>query len=91
MLKVLDNYNDIEVVRRAASLLTGLLKDPPVVEIFKELKGLEILISIFDTINQEEIKGAFFVCFKLLSEVEFDLLVEMQKLGLLERMISELE
>lgn len=68
LLKILDSLTDIEVVWRAAALLTGLLKDAPIVQIFKELWGLETLVSMFDQLNNEEMKGAFFVCFKLLSE-----------------------
>ncbi len=90
LMKILDTYTDIEIVRRAVSLLTGLLKDPAIVETFKQ-KGLETLINLLDGITSEEIKGAFFVCFKLLSQIEFDLLVKMDKLGIVELMIDELE
>lgn len=91
LLKVLENYSDVEVVRRGVALLTSLLKDSAIVTIFKELKGLEVLASIMEAIISEDIKGAFFVCFKLLSEVEYDLLGDMQNLGIVEWMIDELE
>ena len=91
LIKILETYKDIEVIKRAVALLNALLRDISIIEVFKDLKGLEIIAQIYIGIDTEEIKGAFYVCFKLLSEIEYDLLHEMQKLGLVERLLDELE
>jgi hypothetical protein len=49
------------------------------------------MINMFDHLDSEDMKGAFYVCFKLLSELEFDMLVPMHKYGLVERLVSDLE
>ena len=82
LIKILETYKDIEVIKRAVALLNALLRDISIIEVFKDLKGLEIIAQIYIGIDTEEIKGAFYVCFKLLSEIEYDLLHEMQKLCL---------
>jgi len=43
LIKILQSYTDVEVVRRAVALLNSLLKDSSIVDLFKELKGLELL------------------------------------------------
>jgi hypothetical protein len=58
---------------------------------FKEVKGLETIVSLLDGIGDEDVKGAFFICFRLLSELEIDLLGEMLELGVVNMMIEELD
>lgn len=92
LLKIFDTQSDnFEVVRWAASVLTGLLSDSHIVQIFKDLWGLETLVNLFDQLEDEEMKGAFYVCFKLLSEPEFDLQHMMNKIGLIERIVGDLD
>ena len=61
------------------------------VESFKEMNGLEVVVSLLTKLDSEETKGAFFVCLKLLSQLEFDLLSEMAKLGIIDILMDELE
>jgi len=72
-------------------VFTELLKDPETVEVFKEQKGLEVLVSVLSKLESEDSKGAFIVCLKLLSQLECDLLSEMAKLGVIDILFEELE
>ena len=40
LIKILESYKDVEVIRWAVALLNTLLRDPAIVEVFKDLKGL---------------------------------------------------
>lgn len=43
LIKILETYKDIEVIKWAVALLNALLRDISIIEVFKDLKGLEII------------------------------------------------
>lgn len=47
LIKILETYKDVEVIWRAVALLNALLRDNSIFDVFKDLKGFEILASIF--------------------------------------------
>lgn len=75
----------------SATLLSHLAEEAEIVRILKELKGHELLVQQLDKTEHEEVKLILWHCFKVLTKLEHDLLVDFRKLRLINILLEELE